>query len=457
MRRALYRTYRPKDFNDVVGQDHVVDLLQRALEQKNVAHAYLFTGPRGTGKTTVARLMAYGITGLDYAGDKLPVDIIEMDAASNRGIDDIRDLRDRVVVAPLQAAKKVYIIDEVHMLTKEGFNALLKTLEEPPEHVVFILATTDVHKVPATILSRTQRYHFRLAPKHVLIDRLKHIASEEKILADNAALEMIADMGGGSFRDSISLLDQLSSGGEQITAELVATTLGVPLGEHIEAIVRAVVAKDAPTALKQIAELKDEGIAPEVIVHRLTEACLIQGEKSPTLYKLAAELMNIPVHMPLGLALSAVVAAQTVSHEGTKTVPQVATVDTIVLEKKVEVEPKPVTPETVPQKSTKPIKAEHFVWTDVLAVAQNNPLLISLLQRAEAEYSDGVLHLTFAFPLHRKKMEQAKYRELLSDILAELYGGTIELQMADAGKKELTPELAAVQELMGGGEVVRGE
>ena len=157
---ALYRKYRSRSLTDVVGQDHVTTLLARAIQQGSTAHAYLFTGPRGVGKTSIARILAHEINGLAYDEDATHLDIIEIDAASNNGVEDIRDLRDRVQIAPVNARKKVYIIDEVHMLSKAAFNALLKTLEEPPEHVVFILATTDIDKVPETIISRTQRYTF---------------------------------------------------------------------------------------------------------------------------------------------------------------------------------------------------------------------------------------------------------------------------------------------------------
>src|ERR1700691_3685933 len=163
MGQALYRKYRSKSLKEVVGQEHVTQTFEQALAQQHISHAYLFTGPRGVGKTSVARILAHEVNGLPYTDDQPHIDIIEIDAASNRRIDEIRDLRDKVHITPSSAKYKVYIIDEVHMLTKEAFNALLKTLEEPPAHVIFILATTEIQKLPETIISRSQRYTFHLA------------------------------------------------------------------------------------------------------------------------------------------------------------------------------------------------------------------------------------------------------------------------------------------------------
>src|SRR3982751_4633112 len=177
MGQALYRKYRSKSFDDVVGQDHITKTLKNALSSGRISHAYLFTGPRGVGKTSVARILAHEVNDLPYTDESIHLDIIEIDAASNRRIDEIRDLRDKVHITPTSAKYKVYIIDEVHMLTKEAFNALLKTLEQPPAHCIFILATTEAHKLPETIISRTQRYTFKPVDLPKVVEHLRPIAT----------------------------------------------------------------------------------------------------------------------------------------------------------------------------------------------------------------------------------------------------------------------------------------
>jgi DNA polymerase-3 subunit gamma/tau len=191
MGQALYRKYRSRSLDEIVGQQPVTVALKNALKSGNISHAYLFTGPRGTGKTSIARILAFEINKIKYDSDNLPIDIIEIDAASNRKIEEIRDLREKVHIAPVIAKYKVYIIDEVHMLTREAFNALLKTLEEPPQHVIFILATTDAHKLPETIISRTQRYTFQLASRSEVSKHLKSISEKESIAIDSKALDLI--------------------------------------------------------------------------------------------------------------------------------------------------------------------------------------------------------------------------------------------------------------------------
>jgi DNA polymerase III subunit gamma/tau len=233
---TLYRKWRPRRFGEIVGQEPVVRTLSRAIETGRLSHAYLFSGPRGTGKTSTAKVLAMGLNCVKGPTpepdgtcescraivNNSSLDVVEMDAASNRGIDEIRDLRDRVNLAPVAGRMKVYIIDEVHMLTAEAFNALLKMLEEPPEHVVFVLATTEKHKVLPTIISRCQSFDFRRPGVETLKDKLAEIAEAEGIEAETEALTVIAREGRGSFRDAEGLLDQLSSFAEgPITASMV--------------------------------------------------------------------------------------------------------------------------------------------------------------------------------------------------------------------------------------------
>ncbi len=244
---ALYRKYRPQTFNDVIGQDHIVKVLEGSIKQGNISHAYLFAGSRGTGKTSVARIFAKEIGTSNN-------DLYEIDAASNRGIDDIRSIREGVNTLPFESKYKVYIIDEVHMLTKEAFNALLKTLEEPPAHAVFILATTETDKLPETVVSRCQVFSFKKPTQKILKEVVLAIAKQEGFTLDSASAELVALLGDGSFRDTEGILQKVisSSKDKKISREEVELVTGAPRSELINTFISSLDLKDASAALKAL-------------------------------------------------------------------------------------------------------------------------------------------------------------------------------------------------------------
>ncbi|MEX0888195.1 MAG: DNA polymerase III subunit gamma/tau [Chloroflexota bacterium] len=274
-RRALYRRWRAQRFAELVGQDPIVNTLRRAVATDRIVHAYLFVGPRGTGKTSTARILAKAINCLERGDDGEPcdrcaacvairdgraLDVIEIDAASHGLVEDARDLVMRASTAPSDLRRRVYIIDEVHMLSPHAFNALLKLIEEPPDHVVFILATTDTHRVPPTIISRTQRYDFRRLATDVIAAKLTRITSAEGVQADPAALDLIARLADGGMRDAESLLDQVMSyAGDQVAVDSVRDAVGLADEEAIAGLLDAFVSGEAPGALQRIADLSDAG------------------------------------------------------------------------------------------------------------------------------------------------------------------------------------------------------
>jgi DNA polymerase III subunit gamma/tau len=286
MSQALYRKYRPKEWDEVVGQDHVVTTLKNAIAADRVAHAYLFAGSRGTGKTTLARLLAKAVNCTNPDPAKRPdnecenckavnenrfLDLIEIDAASNTSVDDVRDLRDKINFSPSQGKYKIYIIDEVHMLSTAAFNALLKTLEEPPPHAIFVLATTEIHKIPATVLSRCQRHEFRRVPVDEIVKQLKMIIKAEKIQADDDALIQIARQSAGGMRDAISLLDQLSSMDERITLALAQMVLGTATSQTVLNLISSVMDHDPAHGLETIHKALDAGADPRSLARQIVE------------------------------------------------------------------------------------------------------------------------------------------------------------------------------------------
>ena len=286
MTQALYRKWRPLQWDEVVGQQHIVQTLTNAVRADRVGHAYLFAGPRGTGKTTIARIIAKAVNCLNDDLGKRPcnecehcqavnetrfLDLIEIDAASNTSVDDVRDLRDKINFSPSQGKYKIYIIDEVHMLSTAAFNALLKTLEEPPPHAIFVLATTEIHKIPATVLSRCQRHEFRRVPIDEIIDLLKQITKQEKIMVDEDALTVIARQATGSVRDAISLLDQLSSTGDKIDLALTQTVLGTAASQTVLDLIASIQDQKSAPAMDAIHQALDAGADPRSLARQIVD------------------------------------------------------------------------------------------------------------------------------------------------------------------------------------------
>lgn len=299
---ALYRKWRPQGFDSLVGQEAVRTALTNALETGRIAHAYLFAGPRGTGKTSTAKILAKAVNcehgptpnpcnkcqNCVRINDGTSMDVFEIDAASNRGIDEIRDLREKVAFAPVNGRYKVYIIDEVHMLTTEAFNALLKTLEEPPPHVIFILATTEPHKIPATIHSRCQRFDFKRVTDSDIVKRLREVADGSGITADDDALQLIAVQADGGMRDALSLLDQCGVMAERVSAETVRSVLGIVGREALRELVKAVGEGNVPKALELLEALLAGGKDVKQIITELAEYL-----RAVLLYKASPEYREI--------------------------------------------------------------------------------------------------------------------------------------------------------------------
>lgn len=282
--KVLYRKYRPDSFEGLIGQNHVVEILKNSIKEQKIAHAYLFSGPRGTGKTSTARILAKSINCLDnkdgmacgqcanclsFNGNP---DIIEIDAASNNGVDEIRELINNIKIMPTSLKYKVYIIDEVHMLSQSAFNALLLTLEEPPEHVVFILATTNIESVPITILSRCQRFDFKRINDADLLKQLKYVCDSEKIEYDEEGLQEIANLADGGLRDALSILDQLSKNEEKITADLVVREIGSISNQKILDLIETIANNDIENFEKIMQNFQENSLNYKVVIKKIIYA-----------------------------------------------------------------------------------------------------------------------------------------------------------------------------------------
>lgn len=465
MSQALYRKYRSKSLAEVVGQEHVTDVLSRSLQNNLITHAYLLTGPRGVGKTSIARILAHEINNLPYDGTE-HLDIIEIDAASNNGVEDIRDLREKVTLAPISAQKKIYIIDEVHMLSKPAFNALLKTLEEPPEHVVFILATTEVHKLPDTILSRTQRFHFRMIQKDKMVAHLRSIAKQEKIEIEDAALDLIADRANGSFRDAISLLDQLrhSSNGK-VTEKDVTASLGISDKETLNKLFAGLQKRDPQLILETLAALDDTGVSPVVLSDQINKRIKQESNLNIELIDLMDKLIEVGRSYDPQLKLFTILmsAAQSQQKKIVKTVSLSSPVASITGDiaaikkfpqkqsKKEELDAKQ-TPDVAKDEVK---KIANFDWSAALEYIRTNHLpLHSVVHKAEVLYKDGVVNLHFNYAIHKKKLDDGKYRQMLTSTFVDLYQTCPSITTSSGKLPPKNEQAKAVAAIMGGGEEV---
>jgi len=459
MSKALYRKYRSKSLDEVIGQRHITDILSRAISQGHVSHAYLLTGPRGVGKTSVARILAFAINDLPYEEDSTNLDIIEIDAASNNGVEDVRDLREKVQVAPFHASKKVYIIDEVHMLSKAAFNALLKTLEEPPEHVIFILATTNIEKLPATIISRTQRFSFRPISVEDAVEHLAYIAKKEGIKIENDALKLIAERSDGSFRDSISLLDQLSSlvntDKDKITVKLIEDMLGLAPNESINQILSAVEDKNLNTLVEILDRVFDEGVDGAVLISQLTNCIRQNIAEKPNLLPLLDALIDVIKSPQPRLKLLSVLGMAAVPRTPPKTIALAMPVREVSATIK-ELEEQAVV--DFPTETDIASVSKSLDWSKLIEFTRKNYIaLFSVLSKCGYQLDGDTLTLYTCNKFYKNKLDDSKYTALLSKCLQETGVFGLNVHTIPTALPPKDSKAAAVAAIMGGGEEVSVE
>lgn len=506
---VFYRKYRPQNFEELIGQDHVKKTLLSAFESGKLAHAYLFCGPRGSGKTSAARILAKIVNCLAKEGrfpcnkcysctsitDGSNLDLIEIDAASNRGIDDIRDLREKIKLSPSSLKKKVYIIDEVHMLTTEAFNALLKTLEEPPAHVLFILATTEVGKLPQTILSRVQRFDFKQATLEQIKLALKNICDKEKLKLSDEILTLIAQSSEGSFRDAVKLLDQIASSGGKISLEEAQSLLKANDFSEVISLIEKITAGDSKEALLMVGQMNEKGVNIKELINSLlrvfrqillikngvvdevkNEAGSGKFEQIKSLsqkidperlvfyienFQKSLEQLKYTTISSLPLEVALIKSCQSLavipSEQSERRNPDLIKIatDSTSPRNDVTVKSEPI-PSVETMQSSDNVVVITDKWTYILeTIRPYNYSLEALLKQAKVKNCDGVnVVLEVPYSFHQRILESPKSKTLLESVLADVLGKSVKVTTV-LGKREVKASELANVEVAQDDEIVR--
>jgi len=462
---TVYRKYRAKNFSQIIGQDHVVSVLKQAVHDGKISHAYLFSGPRGTGKTSMARILAKAVNCLELKeGEPCNkchnckainkgnfLDLIEIDAASNRGIDEIRELKNNVGFLPVEGNYKVYIIDEVHMLTEPAFNALLKTIEEPPQRVLFILATTEPQKIPLTIISRTQRFDFKLADENSLLKKLKKILESEKRTISPSALEIIVKAGRGSFRDAETVLEKVISGlnfEQEIAQADVETILGLASQDLVKSFIDLLLKDDRAGAFEILSRVEAGGVNLSYFIKEILEEVRLQmmadirkgssGENIKKYLKIVKEFNAASIEMRTSLvpilSIEVAIANLTIDKPRSDVVSQDVKEIVKAAEKvkdefvepiKAELKPKQPLKTKGLQDIGKQISELNEHWKAILNAAKKyNHFLTAILAKVqlESDSEEGVVVFKVGSTFHKKRLENKETRKILSELFQEHCG-----------------------------------